>query len=128
MMYSRRALLGVPLALPALAQSFPARPVTLVIPFTPGGIVDVLGRIMAERAQRGLGQAITIDNRPGAGSALGNAYVAAARPDGYTMLAGGIGLAIIPHLQPQLEPRDPRAQLAPMRATGGSAPGTSTGS
>ena len=108
---ARRTLL----ATPALAQpGFPARPVTLVIPFTPGGIVDVLGRIMAERAQRGLGQAITIDNRPGAGSALGNAHVAAARPDGYTMLAGGIGLAILPHLQPQLEPRDPLTQLAPI--------------
>ena len=110
----RRTLLLTPLATPALAQAFPARSITLVIPFTPGGIVDTLGRIMAERAQRGLGQPITIDNRPGAGSAVGNAFVAGARPDGYTMLAGGIGLAIIPHLQPQLEPRDPRTQLAPI--------------
>ena len=112
MRLSRRAMLAAPL--PTLAQGFPARPITLVIPFTPGGIVDTLGRIMAERAQRGLGQPITIDNRPGAGSAVGNAHVTAARPDGYTMLAGGIGLAIIPHLQPGLEPRDPLTQLAPI--------------
>jgi tripartite-type tricarboxylate transporter receptor subunit TctC len=94
--------------------AIPTRPPTLVIPFPPGGIVDTVGRMTAERVGPQLGQTIVIENRPGAGSAVANAHVAASRPDGTTILAGGIGLAIIPNLQPQLEPRDPRKALAPV--------------
>jgi tripartite-type tricarboxylate transporter receptor subunit TctC len=118
----RRPLLALPLALPGVAHAqaepgFPTRPVTLVIPFPPGGIVDTTGRLIAERVARALGQPVIIENRPGAGSAIANAQVAQARPDGYMVLAGGIGLAIIPHLRPDLEPRDPMRALAAVAGT-----------
>jgi tripartite-type tricarboxylate transporter receptor subunit TctC len=116
----RRALLGS-LMLPSLAAAqeapFPTRPPALVIPFPPGGIVDTAGRMLAERAARHLGQSIIIENRPGAGSAIGNLHVAQARPDGYTILSGGIGLATIPNFRPDLEPRDPRTALIPVAGT-----------
>lgn len=123
--HRRRQVLGGALllgasALPGAAQAQPAwptRPLTLVIPFPPGGIVDTLGRLTAEHVARRLGQAVTIENRPGAGSAIGNAQVAAAKPDGYTVLSGGIGLAIIPNLQPELAPQNPATALDPVAHT-----------
>ncbi|WP_149539458.1 Bug family tripartite tricarboxylate transporter substrate binding protein [Siccirubricoccus phaeus] len=121
-MIARRPLLrvaGLALAAPGLARAsaWPQRPVTLVIPFPPGGIVDTVGRLMASRAQPLLGQPVLVENRPGAGSALANAYVAQAKPDGYTVLAGGIGLAILPNLQPDLPPADPRRAFLPVAQT-----------
>lgn len=116
---NRRALM-TGLLLPAVAQSeapFPSRPAGLVIPFPPGGIVDTAGRMLAERAARYLGQSIIIENRPGAGSAIGNLHVSQARPDGYTILSGGIGLTTIPNFRPDLEPRDPRTAFVPVAGT-----------
>lgn len=118
----RRALLALAILAPGGARAqapaaFPTRPITLVIPFPPGGIVDTTGRMIAERAARHLGQPVVIENRPGAGSAIANAQVAQARPDGYTVLAGGIGLAILPPLRPDLEPRDPMRALAAVAGT-----------
>ncbi|MDO9712871.1 Bug family tripartite tricarboxylate transporter substrate binding protein [Paracraurococcus lichenis] len=112
------ALAALPGSAPAATQqAWPTRSINLVIPFPPGGIVDTLGRTTAERVARVLGQPVTIENRPGAGSAIGNAQVAAARPDGYTVLSGGIGLAIIPNLQPGLAPQDPATALDPVAHT-----------
>ena len=117
----RRALLSS-LTLPstAAAQSeapFSVRTPMLVIAFPPGGIVDTAGPMLAERAARHLGQSIIIENRPGAGSAIGNLFVAQARPDGYTILSGGIGLATIANFRPDLEPRDPRTAFIPVAGT-----------
>lgn len=116
----RRTMLSTFL-LPSLATAqeapFPTRSPVLVIPFPPGGIVDTAGRMLAERAARHLGQNIIIENRPGAGSAIGNLAVAQARPDGYTILSGGIGLATIPNFRPDLEPRDPRTAFAAVAGT-----------
>jgi tripartite-type tricarboxylate transporter receptor subunit TctC len=83
------ALLALALGLPsgALAQSYPSRPVRIVIPFPPGGGIDVLVRAVSERLAARWGQAVIVDNRPGAGSLIGAEAVAHAAPDGYTLMA-----------------------------------------
>src|SRR3979409_688802 len=72
----------------AAAQSYPSRPVTLVVPFAAGGPVDVLARIMAERMKVSLGQPVIIENVAGAAGSIGVARVARASPDGYTLSIG----------------------------------------
>ncbi len=73
-------------ALAAFGQNFPAKPVTLVVPFAPGGNLDVVARTIAPAMERALGQPVVVDNKPGAGGALGAAFVARAPADGYTLL------------------------------------------
>ncbi len=73
-------------ALPAWAQSWPAKPVTIVVPFGPGGPADVYARILGQAMTESLGQQFIIDNKPGAGAIIGTEVVAKARPDGYTLL------------------------------------------
>jgi len=112
---TRRTLLGMTiggaaLARPALvrAQGFPARPVTLIVPFSAGGTTDVAMRALAERASSYLGQSIVIENRTGAGASLGAAAVARARPDGYLltqMMAPVVRLQILQQM-PYEVPRD----------------------
>jgi tripartite-type tricarboxylate transporter receptor subunit TctC len=72
-------------SVPAPAQIYPARPVRLIIPFSPGGAADVPGRILADRLTHALGQQVVIENRPGAGSTIGAEAAAKAAPDGYTL-------------------------------------------
>jgi tripartite-type tricarboxylate transporter receptor subunit TctC len=79
---------------PAAAQSWPTRPVTMVVPFPPGGGTDVLGRIVAKRLAEVLGQAVIIENVGGAGGMLGSAKVVKSAPDGYTMVVGTTADAI----------------------------------
>ncbi|NCV60732.1 MAG: tripartite tricarboxylate transporter substrate binding protein, partial [Betaproteobacteria bacterium] len=82
----------------AQAQSdrFPVRPITMVVPFPPGGVADTVGRPMAEAMGRMLGQAVIVENKAGAGGALGMAQVARAKPDGYTLLMGLVSISTIP--------------------------------
>jgi len=70
----------------AVAQSFPNRPLRLVVPFSPGGAADVPGRILTQKMTEALGQQVIVDNRPGAGSTIGAESVAKAPPDGYSLL------------------------------------------
>jgi tripartite-type tricarboxylate transporter receptor subunit TctC len=70
----------------ALAQEYPSKPVTMVVPFGPGGSNDTYGRFLAEALTKHWKQTVIIENRPGAGSAIGSAHVAKAKPDGYTLL------------------------------------------
>ena len=82
----------------AQAQSFPVRPLTLVIGFPPGGAFDSVLRTVADEMSTSLGQRVNVDNRAGAGGALATQWVVAAKPDGYTLLAAGMQLATGPHL------------------------------
>lgn len=94
----RRALLATPLLLPALARAqepWPQRAVTLVVPFAPGGPVDNVARPAAEGLRRRLGVPVVVENRAGAGGVVGARVVAAARPDGYTLLVGSPGPLVI---------------------------------
>ena len=77
-------LLG--LAGAAGAQAWPAKPITMIIPFPPGGTLDTVGRMLAQKLGEQLGQSVVVDNRAGAGGAIGSAAVARAAPDGYTLL------------------------------------------
>ena len=87
---------------PALAQTFPARPIHLIVPFTPGGTTDILAREVAAKLQASLGQSCIVENRPGGGGTIGCELVARAEPDGCTLLMGHIGtLAINPLVYPR---------------------------
>jgi tripartite-type tricarboxylate transporter receptor subunit TctC len=70
------------------AQSFPSKPVTLVVPVAPGGILDAVGRMLAPEMSKELGQPVVVDNKPGASGNIGAAFVAKSAPDGYTLLVG----------------------------------------
>ena len=74
------------LASPSLAQSYPNRAITMIVPFAPGGPADVLGRLIGQKMAEDLGQQVIIDNRPGANTIIGAQVVAKAKPDGYTIL------------------------------------------
>ena len=116
-MIRRRALLAAALALCAggtLAQPYPSKPIRLIVPFTPGGSTDILGRAIGQKLTEALAQQVVIENRPGAGGAIGAEAAARAAPDGYTLLMGHIGtLAVNPSLYPKLG-YDPIRSFAPV--------------
>ena len=86
-----------------LAQTYPAKPIRLVVPFPAGGATDLLARSIAQRLGQGLGQTVVVENKAGAGGSLGSAEVAKAAPDGYTLLiATSSTHSIGPHLNPKL--------------------------
>jgi len=105
---ARRPLLagmaGLGLAGPALAQgSAAARPITIIVPFAPGGSTDIVSRLLAERMTALLGQPVQVENRAGANTIIGAEFVARARPDGHTLLmAAGTTLTINPVIVPNL--------------------------
>jgi tripartite-type tricarboxylate transporter receptor subunit TctC len=99
---------------PVLAQTWPTKPVRLIVPFPPGGSTDILGRSIAQKLQEALGQPFVVENKGGAGGSIGATEVARAAPDGYTLLMGHIGtLAINPSLYPDLA-YDPVKSFAPV--------------
>jgi tripartite-type tricarboxylate transporter receptor subunit TctC len=87
-------------ALPSSAQQWPSQPIRLVVPYAAGGTTDLIARRLGERLSRELGQTVIVDNRPGAGTNVGAAYVANARPDGYTLLLGSIFQVLNPVFGP----------------------------
>jgi tripartite-type tricarboxylate transporter receptor subunit TctC len=99
-----------------LAQTYPARPVVMVVPFAAGGPVDAMARVVGPKMSEGLGQPVIIENRAGASGFVGMASVAHAQPDGYTVLYTPISLAIGPALYQKL-PFDAEKDLAPVSQT-----------
>jgi tripartite-type tricarboxylate transporter receptor subunit TctC len=99
---------------PALAQTYPARTITLVVPYPPGGGVDAMARLVAERLSVSLKRSVVVDNRAGASGNLGTRAVAKAEPDGYTLLLGHTGtISINPSLYANAG-YDPRRDFAPI--------------
>jgi len=98
----RRSLLAAATLTPTLARAqgtWPSQPLKLVVPYPPGGLTDVLGRLSAERLQAALGQPVIVDNKPGAATQLGASFVAKQPPDGYTLLLATVStLCITPAL------------------------------
>jgi tripartite-type tricarboxylate transporter receptor subunit TctC len=110
------ALLLALAALPARAQPSPgpeARPISIVVPFPPGGLADVMARLVGEALRERLGQPVVIDNRPGAGGIVGARLVAQAAPDGGTLLLGNTNLAVNPSLYKSL-PYETLTAFAPI--------------
>lgn len=87
------ALAALAMAQPAtsLAQSYPTKPIRWIVPSGPGDGSDTTGRLLADKVSQALGQPVVIDNRPGAGGALGSEIAAKSAPDGYTMIVGNAG-------------------------------------
>jgi tripartite-type tricarboxylate transporter receptor subunit TctC len=100
--------------LAAGAQDYPARPITIVVPYTPGGSTEILARIVAQRLEQRLGQSVLVENKPGAGTVIGASAVAKSTPDGYTLLmATPTPMAINVTVHKSL-PYDPTADLVPL--------------
>ncbi len=97
----------------AMAQAWPNRPITLIVPFAAGGTTDVLARALGERLQQSLGQPVVIESKPGAGATIGADFVAKARPDGYTLLVGAVHHTIATSVYKKL-PYDFQKDLAPI--------------
>jgi tripartite-type tricarboxylate transporter receptor subunit TctC len=98
---------------PLNAQQFPTQPVRVVVPFAPGGAVDIVARMVSKSMSESLGQPVVVDNRAGAGGTIGTDIVAKAKPDGHTLLVGSMGVAVNAVLYPKL-PYDTLKDLAPI--------------
>ncbi|MBZ0250552.1 MAG: tripartite tricarboxylate transporter substrate binding protein [Burkholderiales bacterium] len=114
----RRLAHGLALALTlaatgAMAQAWPTRHVTLVVPFPPGGTTDVLARALGEKLSTALGQPVIVESKPGAGATIGADYVAKSKPDGYTLLVGAVHHTIATSVYRKL-PYDFQKDLAPV--------------
>jgi tripartite-type tricarboxylate transporter receptor subunit TctC len=112
---SRRSLVIGLSSLPLLAraQGYPAKPVTVVIPYAPGGTTDIVGRLVAQALATSTGKTFVADNKGGGSTTIATGYVAKAPADGYTLLANEMTQTIIPALFPKL-PFDPIGDLTPV--------------
>ena len=116
----RTALAGLAAAaaaavLPVQAQDYPAKTITLVVPFTAGGGVDAVARLLADKLRASLKQSVVVDNKPGASGMLGAQAVTRAAPDGYTLLVGSAGeTAINPLVYKGRMQYSPEKDLAPI--------------
>src|ERR1019366_5523339 len=97
----------------AFAQTYPDKPVRLIVPFSAGGPADVLGRLIAEKLTRSLGQTVVVINKDGAGTILGVDMAAKATPDGYTLLLGNVAMVINSSAGKRL-PYDVQRDLVPV--------------
>ena len=102
----------------AAAQPFPSKPVRIIVPFSPGGVADSSARVISDRLGARLGQSVVVENRPGASGNIGTQQVAAAAPDGYTLLLGFDGTMVVnPHVYAKL-PFDTLRDFAPVTKLG----------
>lgn len=101
--YQIIAILFGLMAIQVCAQTYPNKPIKIIIPYGPGGAPDILGRLIGTKLQTSLGQPVIVENHPGAGGTVGTDFVAKSAPDGYTILvATTANLSISPHLYPKL--------------------------
>jgi tripartite-type tricarboxylate transporter receptor subunit TctC len=114
-MYAAAVLLTM--ALPAQGQTYPSRPVRMIVPYSAGGATDIVMRIIAQKLPEFLGQQVVVDNRPGAGGLIGTDTVAKSSPDGYTLLATSTPHVILPHLHKKI-PFDALKDFAPIMQFG----------
>ena len=116
-----RTLLALVLALAATlapAQSYPNRPIKLIVPFAPGGSADLVGRLLAQQMSESLGQPVVVENKGGASGMLGNEYVAKSAPDGYTLTVGTLGPFAVNQTLFDKVPYDNIRDFAPITLTG----------
>ena len=116
-----RWLLALTLAFAASVaqpQSYPSRPVKLVVPFAPGGSADLVGRLLAQQLSESWGQAVVVENKGGACGMLGNEYVAKSAPDGYTLTVGTLGPFAVNQTLYEHVPYDNIRDFAPITLTG----------
>jgi tripartite-type tricarboxylate transporter receptor subunit TctC len=114
--FAQACALGLIVAIggpPAWAQPYPNRPVKIIVPFAPGGATDIIARTVAQKLSDRLGQPVVVENKPGAGTTVGNAEVAKARPDGYTLLFAPTPFVISQVVYPTL-PYDARRDFTPV--------------
>ena len=97
----------------AMAQAFPSKPVSLIVPFAAGGTTDVLARALADKLSQALGQPVIVESKPGAGATIGADFVAKAKPDGHTLLMGAVHHTIASSVYKKL-PYDFSKDLAPI--------------
>ena len=116
--YTFAALLGVLVctAAPA-ADRYPTRTIRLVVAFAPGGVADIMGRLLAQALQEKLGQTVIVENKPGGDGTIGMGEVVRAKPDGYTLLVGGFGGQIVPPLMRDNFPFDVRQDIVKVAIT-----------
>lgn len=106
--------LGMQAGSPLAQDKYPERPIRLVVPFAPGGETDIIGRLWAQAAAAHLGGTIVVENKPGAGGAIGSTEVARARPDGYTLLSGQTTTHVINPIAMSKPPYDPLKDFVPI--------------
>jgi tripartite-type tricarboxylate transporter receptor subunit TctC len=109
--------LWLPAVPPTFGQTYPARPIKVVVPFSPGGAVDGPMRVIAQELFHDIGEQVIVENRPGAGATIGADFVAKSPPDGYTLLLASQTIAISATLYPKL-PFDPVADFVPITLIG----------
>jgi tripartite-type tricarboxylate transporter receptor subunit TctC len=108
---------GACLCLPAAAQSYPSKPIRIIVPFAAGGAVDTVGRVVGQRIAEQIGQPVVVENKPGGHANIGADFVAKSPPDGYTVLLGANGLATNMTLHKDM-PFDTLRDFAPVAGVG----------
>lgn len=103
---------------PSLGQSFPDRPITLIVPFAAGGSTDLVARVVATKMSSDFGKQVVVENVGGAGGSLGAERVARAKPDGYTILMGTVATHALNPLMLKKKPYDAEKDFAPILAAG----------
>jgi tripartite-type tricarboxylate transporter receptor subunit TctC len=111
------ALAAGALAPVGAAERYPARTIKLIVAFAPGGVADIMGRLIAQALQGRLGQAVVVENKPGGDGLIGMGEVVRATPDGYTLLVGGFGGQIVPPLMKDDFPFDVRRDIVKIALT-----------